>query len=73
MLGFNLQLDSNSRLKNVQLYKEVLINGIPYAVWVFKSGTFVNKGDGGYINWAFRGRFRRVGASKVIFSPLRRS
>ena len=33
---------------------------IPYGVWVFESGTFVNPGDGGYDNWAFSGSFTRM-------------
>ncbi|AXG79406.1 stress protein [Streptomyces paludis] len=32
-----------------------------YRILVFESGTFTNKGDGGYINWAFRGWFERNG------------
>lgn len=30
-----------------------------YDVYVFKKGTFHNKGDGGWINWAFYGNFTR--------------
>ncbi|MET8981198.1 stress protein [Streptomyces sp. NPDC004539] len=37
-----------------------------YRVVVFESGVVVNKGDGGYINWAFRGWFKRDGM-KVTF------
>lgn len=34
-------------------YREAnLLNRI-YHIYVFKSGRFVNEGDGGYINWAF--------------------
>ncbi|MEW1722827.1 stress protein [Streptomyces sp. NPDC093109] len=32
-----------------------------YRVLVFESGKFTNHGDGGYINWAFRGWFDRNG------------
>ncbi|WP_236239729.1 stress protein [Streptomyces sp. CC228A] len=39
------------------------ISGIhgTYRVIVFESGTFTNHGDGGWINWAFRGWFDRDG------------
>ena len=37
-----------------------------YFVYVFKSGRIVNNGDGGYINWAFRGRWRRSGRAKKV-------
>ena len=30
-----------------------------YTVWIFESGEFKNKGDGGWINWAFCGNFKR--------------
>ncbi|MGW0395001.1 stress protein [Streptomyces sp. NPDC003042] len=32
-----------------------------YRVLVFESGQFTNQGDGGWINWAFRGWFDRDG------------
>ncbi|GAA4788356.1 MULTISPECIES: stress protein [Streptomyces] len=34
-----------------------------YRVLVFESGQFVNHGDGGWINWAFRGWFDRNGST----------
>ncbi|MET8091241.1 hypothetical protein [Micromonospora sp. NPDC005220] len=38
--------------------------------WVmFESGTFVRKGEGGYRNWAFFGRWTRPTDKKVIFKP----
>jgi hypothetical protein len=41
---------------------------ITYGVWIFHSpAVFTNKGDGGFINWAFYGSFTRDGG-KVTFS-----
>src|SRR5262249_14870394 len=37
-----------------------LAGKITYGVWVFKgAATFKNKGDGGFINWAFSGAYTR--------------
>ena len=38
-----------------------------FRVIVFDSGRVVNKGDGGYINWAFQGWFDRPSDSEVVF------
>jgi hypothetical protein len=41
-------------------FKGGLRGDITYGVWVFSSAsTFTNKGDGGFINWAFYGTFTR--------------
>src|SRR5262249_17855268 len=41
-------------------FKGGLTGNITYGVWVFSSAaTFTNKGDGGFINWAFYGAFTR--------------
>lgn len=33
-----------------------------YGIWAFENGEFTNKGDGGWINWAFKGSFDRDGS-----------
>jgi len=38
-----------------------------YHLYVFKDGTFTHNGDGGFINWAFEGFFKREG-NKVTFT-----
>jgi hypothetical protein len=49
-------------------FKGGLTGNITYGVWVFTSAaTFTNRGDGGYINWAFYGSFQRNGGA-VAFS-----
>lgn len=40
-----------------------------YHVYIFKDGTFTHKGDGGFINWAFGGAFKRNG-NTVVFSAI---
>ena len=44
---------------------------LSYILYIFKNGTFIQTGDGGYINWAFSGNFRRTNAKKkttLVFS-----
>ncbi|MFP3821487.1 stress protein, partial [Bacillus sp. SIMBA_008] len=36
---------------------------------VFEDGSFTNKGDGGWINWAFRGWFDRDGDHVEFHRP----
>lgn len=38
-----------------------------YTLYIFDEGEFELQGDGGYLNWAFTGWFRRDG-SKVSFT-----
>ena len=42
---------------------------VTYDVHVFRKGTLVNLGDGGYINWCFSGNYDRTGMS-VRFSEI---
>ncbi len=55
VMVFNLAVAHRSRLSGVQYYKSRKYNGLIYGIWVFKGGEFYNQGDGGFINWAFRG------------------
>lgn len=71
VMVFNLNQNYRKRL-NKAVFKRFSCAGISYGLWVFRSGTFVNKGDGGYINWAFDGRWKRIGRGKktVVFRPI---
>lgn len=40
-----------------------------YRILVFESGTFTNHGDGGYINWAYRGWLTRDGMTVHFRKP----
>ncbi len=74
VLVFNESQLKTERLRGVKARIPVTYDGVPYIVYIFDRGTFVNRGDGGYINWAFKGKFKRQGAKKVTFySKKRRS
>lgn len=59
VMVFNLAVDHSDRLRGVRFYGSAKYGDLIYGIWVFRSGTFENKGDGGFINWAFRGKFDR--------------
>jgi hypothetical protein len=40
--------------------------GTEFKVYAFTNGTFTNKGDGGYINWAFKGWYDRSNGGKTV-------
>lgn len=43
---------------------------VTYGIWAFKSGEFRNLGDGGYINWAYRGCWKNsYDEGRVRFFP----
>ncbi|MEU8775790.1 stress protein [Streptomyces sp. NPDC048606] len=61
VMVINDQIEYYGELHNI-VY-DAKVSGIHgrYRVLVFDSGQFWNKGDGGWINWAFRGVFDRDG------------
>jgi hypothetical protein len=61
VMVMNLSQGHDSRLSGVKFYASANYDKVIYGIWVFESGTFTNKGDAGYINWAFRGGFQRNG------------
>ena len=61
VMVFNLAQDHKQSFRGVRFYSNARYGNLIYGIWVFESGTFVNKGDGGYLNWAFRGQFKRNG------------
>lgn len=71
--GFNCDKQFNG-LKFEGLAK--MQSGVPpfvgtysYRVWIFEDGTFRNRGDGGWINWGFKGWFDRNGNSVSFRKP----
>ncbi len=65
---YNVMVINNSVRHSTNLRGVVYdakVSGIhgTYRVLAFESGDFVNHGDGGWINWAFRGWFDRNGNS----------
>lgn len=70
----NLNQDYQDAFNNVVFYASAVYpsDGVTFGIWAFRDGEFTLNGDGGYINWAFRGNFERVGhqGHHVIFSAL---
>ncbi|ALC81242.1 hypothetical protein [Bacillus gobiensis] len=60
VMVFNLNQEYDYQFNDVQFYGSAVYDGITYGIWVFKDGSFDNKGDGGWINWTFRGWFDRT-------------
>lgn len=57
----------DAQFSGVAFDRVVSADGFPaFRVVAFQSGTVTNKGDGGYINWAYAGSFNRSG-NKVTF------
>ncbi|MBT2625404.1 stress protein [Bacillus sp. ISL-32] len=59
VMVFNLSQEYEDHFNGVKFYGSAVYDGITYGIWVFEDGSFTNKGDGGWINWAFRGWFDR--------------
>jgi len=57
----NLSQGYEERLEGKRLYANVRWGAINYGLWIAESGQFTNTGDGGYINWGFKGVFDRDG------------
>ncbi|MEB3215970.1 MAG: hypothetical protein VKN72_06905 [Nostocales cyanobacterium 94392] len=72
VMVFNLNQRYSHRLVGDD-FRRATCGGVPFGVWTFRSGTFTNRGDGGYINWTFMGNFRRTGhqGGTVVFSPIK--
>ena len=62
VMVFNLSQEYEEHFNGVQFYASAVYDGsITYGIWAFEDGEFTNKGDGGWINWAFQGWFERDG------------
>ena len=53
----------------VNYHNKSISGPVPYAVVVFREGTFLNMGDGGDINWDWQGNFTRSGDKLLVFEP----
>ncbi|GAA1555393.1 MULTISPECIES: stress protein [Streptomyces] len=58
---FNLSHNYDDRFSGTRVYANVQWGNVHYGLWIFESGQFTNQGDGGWINWGFRGWFDRDG------------
>ncbi|WEB45040.1 stress protein [Streptomyces yunnanensis] len=59
VMVMNLSQGYEDHLNGVKAYGSATYDGVVYGIWVFEDGEFTNLGDGGYINWAFRGWYDR--------------
>lgn len=62
VMVFNLNQNYDENFNGVKFFAKTNYNGITYGIWAFESGDFTNQGDGGWINWAFKGQFDRNGS-----------
>lgn len=69
VMVFNLSQEYEDHFNGVQFYGSAVYDGITYGIWVFEDGSFTNKGDGGWIDWAFRGWFDRDGDHVEFHRP----
>ncbi|GAA1774241.1 hypothetical protein [Streptomonospora arabica] len=65
----NLSQGYEERLESKRLYANVRWGSINYGLWIAEAGEFTNTGDGGYINWGFRGWFDREGNTVRFHRP----
>jgi len=70
VMVFNLNQEYKNRLRGVVFYGSTNYHGITFGIWAFQSGEFTNHGDGGWINWAFRGWFNRNDKHVVFRNPF---
>ncbi|MDA1475244.1 stress response protein YvgO [Bacillus changyiensis] len=69
VMVFNLSQNYQERLRGVKFYGSANYHGVIYGIWVFENGEFTNQGDGGWINWAFKGWFDRNGKHVTFRKP----
>ncbi|MDM5152688.1 stress protein [Bacillus sp. DX1.1] len=62
VMVFNLNQNYDDHFNGVKFFGTTVYDGITFGIWVFEDGEFTNQGDGGWINWAFRGWFDRNGS-----------
>lgn len=54
-------------LQGVSGYSSATYDGVTYGIWIFEEGTFINEGDGGWINWGSMGWFEKEGDYTIHF------
>lgn len=69
VMVYNLNQNYDDRFNGVKFFGTTVYDGITFGIWVFEDGEFTNKGDGGWINWAFRGWFDRDGGHVKFYRP----
>ncbi|HEY9867210.1 MAG TPA: hypothetical protein V6D21_23750 [Candidatus Obscuribacterales bacterium] len=59
VMVFNLGNDYERSFNGIQFFATAPYQNLTFGIWIFEDGDFTNKGDGGWINWAFSGVFDR--------------
>ena len=67
VMVFNLSQSYRHNLKGVKYYTSAKCGSVVYGIWAFEKGVFENLGDGGFINWAFVGNFKRNGGHVTFY------
>ncbi|HEV7980341.1 hypothetical protein [Amycolatopsis sp.] len=69
VIVMNLSQGYNERLQGKRMYANIRYKSISYGLWITEAGQFTNTGDGGWINWGFRGWFNRNGMTVTFRHP----
>lgn len=69
VMVFNLGQNYDDRFQGVKFYGSAQYQNLIFGIWAFESGEFTNQGDGGWINWAFRGWFDRHDKHVIFHKP----
>lgn len=69
VIMMNLSQGYSQRLERVRFYANIQYGSVHYGLWIAEAGEFTNHGDGGYINWAYRGWFTRSGGTVRFHRP----
>ncbi|MEZ7005476.1 stress protein [Streptomyces sp. AD55] len=65
----NLSQGYSEKLQGKRLYANIRYGAVYYGLWIAETGKFTNTGDGGYINWGYRGWFKRDGMTVTFRRP----
>jgi len=65
---FNMSNDYKADLVGYKMFEKIEFHGFTYGIFLFESGIFTNKGNGGWSNWGFYGVFVRSGESGKVLT-----
>jgi len=66
ILVFNMNNDYNVDLVGYMFFEKIEFYGIPFWIFTFESGIFINNGNGGWSNLSFWGETVKTGDSGKI-------
>ncbi|MCO1574225.1 hypothetical protein M8C13_00440 [Crossiella sp. SN42] len=65
----NLSQEFTQNLNGKRLFANIEFRNVRYALWIAESGEFINRGDGGWQNWGFKGWYDRNGNTVKFRKP----